>query len=126
MTPRKIGIFLPNWIGDVAMTTPALRAIHRKFGGSAELVAIQRPYVAAVLEGSPWISRSIRYEPAWFSGQGYFSLLQSLRRESFDSIVLFPNSFLSGALAWLSGAAQRVGYARDYREWLLSDAIRPA
>lgn len=127
MMPRKIGIFLPNWIGDVAMATPALRAIHRKFGGTAELVAIQRPYVAAVLEGNPWISRSISYDPkTWFTEQGYWPLLQSLWREKFDSLVLFPNSLVSGALAWLAGAPQRAGFARDWRGWLLSDPIAPS
>ncbi len=28
----RIGVFLPNWIGDVVMATPALRALRQHFG----------------------------------------------------------------------------------------------
>jgi heptosyltransferase-2 len=36
---------------------------------------------------------------------------------------LLPNSFESAAIVWLSGARQRVGYARDGRSALLTKAI---
>ena len=35
-------------------------------------------------------------------------------------MVLLTNSMRSAALAWLSGARQRVGYARNGRDWLLN------
>jgi heptosyltransferase-2 len=46
-----------------------------------------------------------------------------LREERFDLAVLLPNSFESAALIWLSGARRRVGYSRDGRGMLLTDAI---
>ena len=48
----KLGIFLPNWIGDVVMATPALRALRKFYGEEAELTGIMRPYVSEVLEGA--------------------------------------------------------------------------
>ena len=54
----KIAIFLPNWIGDVVMATPALRALREHFAG-AHILGIMRPYVADVLRGSPWLDRHI-------------------------------------------------------------------
>ena len=50
----RLGIFLPNWIGDVVMATPALRALRNHFGPEAHLVGVMRPYVAEVLAGSTW------------------------------------------------------------------------
>ena len=50
---NRIALFLPNWIGDVVMATPAIRAVREAFP-SAELVAVCKPYVADVLGGAPW------------------------------------------------------------------------
>ena len=47
----RLGIFLPNWIGDVVMATPALRALRKHFGAEACFVGVMRPYVAEVLAG---------------------------------------------------------------------------
>ena len=46
----KIAVFLPNWIGDAVMATPALRAVRKHFRG-AHVVGVMKPYVAGVLEG---------------------------------------------------------------------------
>src|SRR5437870_2287005 len=50
----KLALFLPNWVGDVVMVTPALRALREHFAG-AHLVGVLKPYVAGVLEGSSWL-----------------------------------------------------------------------
>ena len=49
---KKIGIVLPNWIGDVVMATPTLRALRQHYGAEAEFVGIMRPYVSNVLDGT--------------------------------------------------------------------------
>ena len=38
----KVAIFLPNWIGDAVMATPALRALRRGFP-DAHLVGVMKP-----------------------------------------------------------------------------------
>ena len=48
---RTIALFLPNWVGDVVMATPALRALREHFGAD-ELIGVMRPYVADVLAGT--------------------------------------------------------------------------
>ena len=49
-----IAVFLPNWIGDAVMATPALRALRRHFA-RARIIGICKPYVAGVLDGAPWL-----------------------------------------------------------------------
>ena len=44
----RIALFLPNWVGDVVMATPALRALREHFQAD-ELIGVMRPYVADVL-----------------------------------------------------------------------------
>jgi hypothetical protein len=58
----KIAIFLPNWIGDAVMATPALRAVRSAFA-EAEVVAVLRPYVADVLAGLDLADRLLVHDP---------------------------------------------------------------
>ena len=59
----KIGVFLPNWIGDAVMATPAIRALRNHFGPSAEMLGVARPYVAEVLAGTSWFDDWVYYQP---------------------------------------------------------------
>lgn len=121
----KLAIFLPNWIGDAVMATPALRAMRDQFP-SAEIVGVMRPYVADVLAGTGLLDRSLLYNPRGKNpAQRGLSFIQSLRAEQFDAALLLPNSIRTGILAWLSGAQRRVGFARDLRGWLLTDRVVP-
>ena len=51
-THMRVGIFLPNWVGDVVMATPALRSLRNHLGSDGTLVGIMRPYVADVLKSA--------------------------------------------------------------------------
>ena len=44
--PERIVVFLPNWVGDAVMFTPALRAIRARYSG-ADLALLARPAPAA-------------------------------------------------------------------------------
>jgi len=121
----KIAVFLPNWIGDAVMATPALRAIRRQYP-QAEIVAVLRPYVAEVLAGLDLVNRQLLHEPRGDNPQSRgWRFVAELRREKFDVAVLLPNSLRSGWLAWLSGAKRRIGFGRGGRSWLLTDALVP-
>ena len=121
----KIAIFLPNWIGDVVMATPTLRAVRDQFDG-AEIVGIMRPYVADVLAGTKLLDRTLFYHPRGKDpAQRGLPFVRTLRAERFDTALLLPNSLRSGVLAWASGATRRVGFARDFRGLLLTDRVVP-
>lgn len=117
----RIGIFLPNWVGDVVMATPALRALRAHFGDRARLVGILRPYVSQVLASSPWLDETLVYDRK--SVSGLRQLIVRLRRERLDCVLLLTNSLSTGLFAWLAGTPRRIGYARDGRSWLLTDPL---
>jgi heptosyltransferase-2 len=122
----KLGIFLPNWVGDVAMSTPTLRALRHHFGPESRLVGIMRPYTAEVLAGTPWLDAQLLYDPkSKDRSHGSWALVRSLREEKLDTIVLLTNSLRTGALAWLAGAKERIGYARNGRGPLLTRKLYP-
>ena len=59
----RIAIFLPNWIGDVVMATPAIRAL-RGPHPDARIVGILKPYVRGVIDGAPWFDDLIESDSA--------------------------------------------------------------
>ena len=122
----NIGIFLPNWLGDVVMATPVLRAMRRHFGTEARLVGIMRPYLAEVLGGTDWLDEQWFFERrAKRAEYGHRALLRRLRRERFDLLLLLPNSFRVAVLARLGGAKERIGYVRYGRGPLLTGKVYP-
>jgi heptosyltransferase-2 len=120
----NLAIFLPNWVGDLVMATPTLRAVRRYFGPSARISGILRPQLAEILAGSDWLDEQLLFDPK--SGQkehGRMALIGRMRRQRFDLALLLTNSLHTAALAWMGGARQRVGYARDGRSWLLTQPV---
>ncbi|MEN1680404.1 MAG: glycosyltransferase family 9 protein [Planctomycetota bacterium] len=113
----RTGVFLPNWIGDVVMATPALRSLRTLVDRErGTLVGVMRPYVAQVLAGTEWLDDQLllgRKEPA----------AAPLKKLGLDRVVLLPGSFRTAWLAWRSGAKERVGVARDLRGWMLTTKL---
>jgi heptosyltransferase-2 len=120
----KIAMFWPNWIGDAVMATPAVRALREHFH-DAHLIGILKPYVAGVLEGSPWLNKLVFLDTKGPWSQRWPSVAMRLRHEGVDLAVLFPNTFRSALVAWLGGCRRRVGYGRYGRSALLSDCLEP-
>lgn len=118
-TPRSIALFHPNWIGDVVMATPAIRAVRERYP-LARVLAVCRPYVADVVAGSPWFDATIRVE----KGRNLRSI-REIRDERPDLAVLFPNSWRSALTARLGGCRHIVGFSKSGRRMLLSTALTP-
>ena len=124
-SPRSILVFLPNWVGDVVMATPALRGLRDAFD-SAEITYFGRAVPLALLTGGEWFDVTITDESAPKGGlRGFLTAWRRLRRLQPELAVLLPNSFRVAALGWLGGARRRVGYNRDGRGGLLSDKLAP-
>ena len=122
----NIGIFLPNWLGDVVMATPVLRAMRRHFGTEARLVGIMRPYLAEVLGGTHWLDEQWFFDRrAKRAEYGHRALVRRFHRERFDLLLLLPNSFRVAVLARLGGAKERIGYVRYGRGPLLTGKVYP-
>jgi heptosyltransferase-2 len=120
----NLAIFLPNWIGDVVMATPAIRALRDHFA-PARCIAVCRPYVVDVIAGSPWFDAHLFLERQGPLAHRWPAVAWQLRRAKIDLAVLFPNSFRSGLVAWLGGCKRRVGFNRYGRGSMLTDRLDP-
>ena len=120
----RIGIFLPNWIGDVVMATPALRAIRKHVGPQTHVLGIMRPYVAKVLAGNSWLDEVVLYKKNSDCPEfGQRAVERKLRAARLDRIVLLTNSARTAWMAWQSRARQRIGYGANLRRWLLTHPL---
>lgn len=118
-------VFLPNWIGDVAMATPALRALREHLGSGAEIVGVIRPYIRDVLAGTSWCDELLTYEKGLMAGAtGWWNLVRELRQRKLDGALLLTNSFSTALLAWAGNAKQRIGNDRHWRGGLLTRVVR--
>jgi len=120
----NICLFLPNWLGDVVMATPAIRAIRRWTGPQARIVGILRPNLSGVLDGTDWLDETWCYhprgdDPRWKTT----NLVRSLAAEKWDAAVLFPNSWRSALIAWLARIPVRIGYGRYHRNKFLTHSL---
>lgn len=123
-TYRTIAVFLPNWVGDAVMATPALRALRRQFP-EARFVGVLKPNVAGVLAGTGWLDEIVFLNRQGPADQRWAAASARLRRAAVDLAILFPNSFHSAFVAWLGRCRRRVGYARYARSCLLTDRLAP-
>ena len=111
---------LPNWVGDAAMSLPALAAIRRHWP-SAGIDLMSHPRVASLAAFAPGI-RACRTVPVR-GGTGWPELIQSLRAGAYDLGILLTPSFSSALLFSLGGVVERVGRRGQGRDWLLSTPL---
>ena len=112
--PHKTRIFirLPNWLGDVVMALPLLRAI-RTSRPDAEITLIAKAAFRPLLEN--WRVAD-KLEPLPARGPGYFGHFWKMRRRYPDVFLLFTNSLRGDIEAWLTRAPQRFGLVKPGRQ----------
>jgi len=125
--PARMLIVLPNWVGDLVLATPALRALRTRFAGT-HITGLIKSHLAEVLSGGDWLD-DLTYWPSGGSRplrrQGFLGLAGELRERRFEVALLLTNSFRSALLARLAGIRRRVGYDREGRGLLLTDKLLP-
>jgi heptosyltransferase II len=122
----KIAVFLPNWLGDLAMATPTLRAMRSHFGPQTHMVGILRPYLADVLAGTGWLDEQWFFNPrATDRALHTWAVARRMRAEQFDMALLLTNSFRTALVAWLGRAKERIGYVQYGRGPLLTGKLYP-
>jgi len=118
LQPFRILIRASNWLGDAAISAPAIRAI--KDGRPDAHITVATPSkLAALWKLIPEVDAIVPLK-----GRSLFAAIGSIRRQpGFDVAILFPNSLRVALEAWLAGVPRRVGYRGHSRRWLLNQVI---
>ena len=100
--------------GDFLLTTPAIRALRRRFP-DARLTLVVRAYLYPVARGNPDVDEVLVFhESGWRWRPRDIGSFVGLMRNPVDLAVVFntvSHSFSSDLIAWLSGAAAVMGPA---------------
>ncbi|QDU68914.1 glycosyltransferase family 9 protein [Engelhardtia mirabilis] len=111
---------LPSWLGDLVAVEPALRALAARRGGDdGRGLSLAAPaHLLPLLDG--WLPGARRIPHPGRGGE------RAADWRGHDVALLLTGSFRSAWTALRAGIPRRVGWARDGRGLLLTDAIAPA
>jgi heptosyltransferase-2 len=124
---KRVLVVLPNWVGDVALATPALRAIREHYP-DAHIGYLMRPYVREVLEPCGWSDEVFFWSASKNKAKrqhDFLRLAKEVRQRQFEVVLLMSNAFRAALLARLAGIKVRIGYSRDGRSLLLTVKMLP-
>ena len=134
--PRRILVRGTNWLGDAVMTTPALMRLREKFP-DAHITLLTPEKLRDLWTGHPAVNEtiSIALSDSVFAVARKLSRVGSSRRDDraaqravpaiFDLALVLPNSPRSAIETWLAGIPRRIGYARPWRNFFLTQAVAP-
>ncbi len=130
-----------NWLGDAVMTTPALLRLREKFP-DAHITLLTPEKLRELWTNHPAVNETISFA----AGENIFAFAKKLRRwgespsspdsnqhsgstesrpTTFDLALVLPNSPRSAIETWLAGIPQRIGYARPWRNFFLTQTVAP-
>ena len=116
----RILVIETGLLGELLVTTPALRAVKRGRPG-ADVTAMVTPGSAPVLVSNPNVDRLLPLSKRERSGfLGLVRLAAWIRARRFDVALVFHTSFRSALLAFLGGIPVRAGLSSEGRGPLLT------
>jgi lipopolysaccharide heptosyltransferase II len=121
---KNILIVRTDRMGDVILTTPAIRAL-RKNLPNARLTALVSPATRELLDGNPYLDevlvddrKNVNRGPL-----GFFKLAGLLRAKRFDLAIIFHTKKRTNALCFFAGIPQRLGYRNNKYGFLLTKKV---
>jgi heptosyltransferase II len=124
MEKTKILVRLPNWLGDMVMAVGAIRQLAHFFPG-AEVSVIVKKGLQDLLPFFPPSRHQFIFSKEEYKGvKGIWRFGRMIRKtETFDLYISFPDSFSSALMGFATGAKKCIGYRKEGRELLLTDAF---
>jgi predicted lipopolysaccharide heptosyltransferase III len=128
---RSILLFKLRYIGDVLLTTPAIKLLRSAYP-SAHMTMVVNQGTEDVLTHNPHLNEIVTIDRDRIERAGPFarmayelSVLKRLRARRFDLAIDFDSGERAGFLALLSGATLRVGFRRNsgLRRWLYNRPV---
>lgn len=118
---RKILLIQLRRLGDVLMTTPAIRQLHQAMP-DAEITFLTEAPSEQLLQYNPHLSE-VWLLPRKMTWGESFNFLKQLRQMRFDCVIDFFGNPRSAFISRLSGAPTKVGFDFRGRAWHYTHAV---
>lgn len=102
------------------MATPVLIDLRRRFP-DASITAMCPSPIAELLQHDPSINETLSFSYHDLHHQE----IEKIHLGNYELGILLPNSFSSAWCFWLGHIPERLGYAGNWRSWLLTDKMEP-
>lgn len=110
-------------IGDILLTTPAVRAI-REFYPDKKITYLTEEPFYEVLSGNPYLDNVILLqEDEKKDMKKYLQFLRNIRKKRFDLVIDFYGNPRSSLIAFVTGAKHRIGYTYPVRQYLYNTRV---
>jgi heptosyltransferase-2 len=120
-TFKNILIVRTDRIGDVVLTTPAIKAVYRSYPGSRICVLVT-PATFDLVNGNPYVDeilvddRQGRHKGLF----GFLRLTREIRLKRFDLAIIYHTKRRYNLACWAAGIPHRLGYKNEKFGFLLS------
>ncbi|WP_158826352.1 glycosyltransferase family 9 protein [Mucilaginibacter lacusdianchii] len=128
---KNILVIRPDNMGDLLMTTPAIRALKQSFG--AKITVLTSSMAAGIARMIPEIDQIIVFDVPWVKTQqaggeqAVLTVVNELKQHKFDAAVIFTvysqNPLPTVMLAYLAGIPLRLAYCRENPYQLLTNWV---
>lgn len=121
---KNILIVRTDRIGDVVLTTPAIKAVRKGFP-HARITILVSASTQDLVKGNPYLDeilvddRRYQHRGPW----GYYKLISMIRKRKFDLAIVFHTKKRTNLLCFLAGIPHRVGYKNNKFGFLLNVPI---
>ncbi len=117
---RRLLIVCPNWVGDMVMATPILRAA-REALPDAGITGVMMPPLEDLIAGTGWLDDVVLARSRLLGETR--RIAAAMRSWRPEAVLILPNSFRAALIGWLTRAPVRLGYATDVRGLLLTEKL---
>lgn len=120
---KNILIVRTDRIGDVVLTTPAIKALREGYP-EARISILVNPLTRDLVKGNPYLDEILIDDREHQNkGLGFLKLVKSLHQKKFDLAIIFHTKKRTNILCFLAGIPYRVGYKNNKFGFLLTDPI---
>jgi heptosyltransferase-2 len=107
-----------NWLGDAIMTTPALQRL-REAHPNSHIALLTHEKLSDLWGNHPALNSVLTFG----ASESVWSIGRRLREQNFDTALVLPNSPRSALEVWLARIPRRIGHARPWRNWFLTETV---
>lgn len=120
----KILIRLPNWLGDVVMSTAFIGAVRQSYP-DAQLDVIIKKELDGIALLIPGLNQIHLFSKREYSGlSGVYRFGKMLRAEKYDLFFCLPDSLSSAVMGWATRAKKRIGFGKEGRLFLMTNVYK--
>src|SRR5689334_10332394 len=112
----KILVRLPNWLGDMVMSTAFINALRMEYP-SADIDVIVKKGLESLIAFIPAINKKYVFSKEdWKGLRGVYRFGKKISREvKYDVFFCLPDSFSSALMGWSTAARRRIGFKKEFR-----------